>query len=202
MATKLVFLNCPFDSSYGGILNAVVFCVMDAGFRPCCALERVDSIEVRLDKILDMISVCDYGIHDVSYVHVDPETHLPRFNMPFELGVFIGCKKFGGPEHTSKRTIVFDSVPDRYRKSISDIAGQDVLFHRGEPKEVVRQVRDWLRAASGEHIPGGADIWGRYERFLNDLPGICEALRVRPDQLTYPDFTYCANIWLKKNPGI
>jgi hypothetical protein len=34
-----VFINCPFDSSYRPILNAIIFAVQFAGFRPRCALE-------------------------------------------------------------------------------------------------------------------------------------------------------------------
>lgn len=50
-----VFINCPFDTAYALIFEAIVFAVHDAGFRPKCARERLDSSEVRLQKIVDLI---------------------------------------------------------------------------------------------------------------------------------------------------
>jgi hypothetical protein len=42
-----VFINCPFDSEYTPLFEAIVFAVNDAGFRPKCARERLDSSQVR-----------------------------------------------------------------------------------------------------------------------------------------------------------
>jgi hypothetical protein len=199
---KLVFLNCPFDPSYEGILSAIVFCVQDAGFAVRCALERFDSSEIRLDKICEIISVCEYAIHDISYVQLHPDTRLPRFNMPFELGVFLGCKRLGRAKHSGKRSLILDAEEYRYQKFISDIAGQDIRSHEGQPEAAVRCVRDWLRATSEENIPGAAEIWGRYLKFRKDLPRICEECKLVPEQLTYNDFIHCVNLWLKLNPEI
>jgi hypothetical protein len=41
-----VFINCPFDPEYAPIFEAIVFAVNDAGFRPKCARERLDSSQV------------------------------------------------------------------------------------------------------------------------------------------------------------
>lgn len=41
-----VFINCPFDAGYSSIFEAIVFAVNDAGFRPKCARERLDSSQV------------------------------------------------------------------------------------------------------------------------------------------------------------
>ncbi len=202
MATKLVFLNCPFDPTYGGILNAIVFCVLDTGFVPRCALERQDSTEVRLEKICGMISECDYAIHDISYAQLDPQTALPRFNMPFELGVFLGCKKFGGKRHFRKQSLILDAEPYRYQKFLSDIAGQDIQPHQGSPEVALGKVRDWLRTTSHQTLPGSGEIWGRYLRFQEDLPAICQGFRLLPERLTYSDFAYVVRTWLRRNPGI
>ena len=81
-----VFINCPFDDAYAPIFEAIVFAVHDAGFRPKCARERLDSSEVRLQKILSLISESRFSIHDLSRTELDDSNQLPRFNMPFELG--------------------------------------------------------------------------------------------------------------------
>jgi hypothetical protein len=37
------------------IFNAIVFTVFDCGFRPVCARERMNSAQIRIDKITDLI---------------------------------------------------------------------------------------------------------------------------------------------------
>lgn len=88
LRSKDVFINCPFDTGYRPILTAIVFAIHDLGFVARSALERDDGGEVRLSKIEGIIEQCKFGIHDLSAVELDTSTHLPRFNMPLELGLF------------------------------------------------------------------------------------------------------------------
>ena len=88
-----VFLNCPFNSAYKQLFDALVFAVHDCGFIARCALEEEDGSQVRIDKIYDIIADCRYGIHDISRTELDATSGLPRFNMPLELGVFLGSKE-------------------------------------------------------------------------------------------------------------
>src|SRR5438874_3253316 len=97
-----VFVNCPFDDDYRRLFEAVVFAVYDCGYTPRCALEIEDASEVRIDKITKIIGDCRFGIHDISRTEPDAATSLPRFNMPFELGLFFGAKRFGRAEHRLK----------------------------------------------------------------------------------------------------
>ena len=90
-----VFINCPFDSVYKPLFDAMIFTVHDCGFIPRCALEEDDASQVRIDKIYSIIADCRYGIHDISRTQLDAASGLPRFNMPLELGIFLGAKKFG-----------------------------------------------------------------------------------------------------------
>src|SRR4051812_5493015 len=91
-----VFINCPFDPKYQPLLEAIVFCVSACGFLPRCTLDETDGSEVRIDTIYKLIQGCNHGIHDISRTEVKGEGYeLPRFNMPFELGIFLGAKKFG-----------------------------------------------------------------------------------------------------------
>jgi len=61
-----VFVNCPFDSAYRPIFEAIVFTVHDCGYIARCALELDDSSEVRIEKIARIIAGCKFGIHDIS----------------------------------------------------------------------------------------------------------------------------------------
>lgn len=59
-------------------------------------METEDSGEERIRKIKRIIRECRYGIHDISRVELDAVHQLPRFNMPLELGLFLGAQEYGG----------------------------------------------------------------------------------------------------------
>jgi hypothetical protein len=89
---RSVFINCPFDDRYRPLFHAIIFAVHDCGFLARCALELEDSGEERIRKIKRIIRECQYGVHDISRVQLDSGTGLPRFNMPLELGLFLGAQ--------------------------------------------------------------------------------------------------------------
>lgn len=91
---KAVFLNVPFDADYRPLFEALVFCVIDCDFEPRCALEASDGGHFHVEKITRIISTCAFGVHDISRTELDAKWGLPRFNMPFELGLFLGAKRF------------------------------------------------------------------------------------------------------------
>jgi hypothetical protein len=137
-----VFINCPFDRAYLPIFRVIVFAVFDCGYDARCALEVSDSSEVRIDKILRIVSECKYGIHDISRTELDKETNLPRFNMPLELGIFLGAKRFGDDEQKKKVCLILDREPYRYQGFISDIAGQDIQSHKKDDSQTIKIVRN------------------------------------------------------------
>jgi hypothetical protein len=193
-----VFINCPFDASYKPIFHAVVFAIYDLGFVARCSLEVDDSGEVRLAKIERIIDECRFGVHDISSVALDSGTGLPRFNMPLELGLFLGCKRFGGDKQRKKACLILDQERYRYRESISDISGHDIHSHGGEPEQAIVEVRDWIVGVSQRKgMPGGAEIVSRYSRFRGDLPRLCNELRREPSTLTFLDLSELITDWLK-----
>jgi hypothetical protein len=194
-----VFINCPFDADYNSIFEAIVFAIHTLGFRPKCARERLDSSEIRLQKILKLIAASKYSIHDLSRTELDEGTALPRFNMPLELGIDIGCKAFS-PPHRRKSLLIFDSEQYRFQKYISDIGGQDVHRHSNDAAMAVARVRDWLRTESGlTSIPSGKAILDRYVKFRNDLPAICEEFGLDVSNLAFVDFSYTIACWADRN---
>jgi hypothetical protein len=138
-----VFINCPFDPEYQPLFYPLVFAIHDAGFIARCALETIDSGDTRLMKIIKIIEQCKYGIHDISRTELSVASHLPRFNMPFECGLFWGCLHYGQKQQ-SKRIMVLDSEENRYQASLSDIAGQDINVHHNDPQVLIDKVRVWL----------------------------------------------------------
>ena len=193
-----VFINCPFDDGYRPIFDALVFAIFDLGLTARCAREVADSGEVRIKKIERIIAECKFGIHDVPEVRLDAENNLPRFNMPLELGLFLGCKRFGGPKQRAKDCLILDAEPYRYQKFISDIAGQDIRAHKGDPNLTIKAVRDWLATAStgNRRSPGGAAIVKHYLRFVSDLPQLCESAELEADALTFSDLSELIDGWL------
>jgi hypothetical protein len=197
-----VFINCPFDIEYLPIFRAIIFTVFDCGYIARCAREIDDSSEVRIDKIIKIISECKYGVHDISRTELDKETNLPRFNMPFELGMFLGAKRFGHSEQKKKSCLILDKVPFRYHSFISDIAGQDIQAHNNKVPETIRVVREWLDNASrGIILPGGKKILERYQNFESKLPILCEKVGLTIDEMIFNDYTDVISEWLKENPS-
>ena len=198
--SRNVFINCPFDGDYLPIFHAVIFTVFDCGFIARCAREIDDSSEVRIDKITKIISACKYGIHDISRTELNKSTHLPRFNMPFELGMFLGAKRFGTGKQKSKSALILDKETFRYQSFISDIAGQDIQAHKNEISEVIRVVREWLNNAKDEILPGGKKILERYNDFRSQLPTLCEKSGLTIDEMIFNDYTTITSEWLQANP--
>ena len=193
-----VFINCPFDEKYKSLFDAMVFAVHDCGFIPRCALEEEDASEVRIDKIYNIIANCRYGIHDISRTELDENSGLPRFNMPLELGIFLGAKKFGIEEQERKKCLIMDTERYRYQQFISDIAGQDIQAHDNSSKEVITSVRNWLRTASRrESIPGGSIIWKRYRDFRRDLPQTAREYQLTVEDLIFNDYSLVVTRWLE-----
>jgi len=169
------------------MLRAIVFTLVDCGFVPRCALERSDASEIRIQKIYQTIEQCQFGIHDISRTQLDKKSKLPRFNMPLELGIFLGAKFIGAGSQREKACLVFDQDPKRYQMYLSDVAGQDISWHSNEPREVVRRVRDWVADMSDKNTPTSAFIWDHYTTFLGELRHTTFKLKQRPNELTYSD---------------
>ena len=185
-----VFVNCPFDEGYKAFFDAAVFTIFRSGFVARCARETDNAADNRFDKICKIIEECRYGVHDISRTETDGTPPLPRFNMPLELGVFLGAKRYGGAKQRLKSCIVFDREPYRFQRYISDIAGQDIHAHNGEPRTLIVELASWLRAQSGDPlIPGGIAIATEFATFAAALPAIYRARRLDQIEATFGDFS-------------
>ena len=197
-----VFINCPFDSAYEPLFHGLIFAVRHMNLVPRSALDPSDAGQPRFDKILDLIENCKYSIHDISRTEVDPHHGLPRFNVPFELGLDLGCKRYG--KHSEPKTaLILDVDRYRYRTFLSDIAGFDVEEHDGRVAKVITVVRNWLRHASDRisvKAPSGETIYARYQAFQLALPKTCYKLNWDIDNLPFADFSWAAYDWIKNNP--
>ncbi len=196
MSADDVFINCPFDDDYAPIFRALIFTIYACGFRPRSALELDDNGQTRIDKLFILIGDCRYGIHDLSRTELDRVNGLPRFNMPLELGIFLGARRYGPREQKAKRTLILDVEQYRYQRFISDLAGMDIHAHRGEPRQALRETRNWLANVSRRSLPSADRIARLYANFLADLPALATALEFDAGEIPYVDFERIVASWL------
>jgi hypothetical protein len=198
-----VFLNVPFDKTYETFLRTLVYTVHDCGFVSRCAQEIQDGGQVRLSKIYELIRGSKYGIHDLSRTGLDRIHRLPRFNMPLELGIFLGARTFGRREQQSKGCLILDREPHRYLTFCSDLAGHDLRAHGNKRESLVSAVRDWLSNQLDERgiqAPSASYMVGRYKQFRASLPWTCSRLRLDPRQITFIEHRRLITAWLQENP--
>jgi hypothetical protein len=198
--SRCVFVNCPFDRAFKPILDALLFAIHDCGFIARIALEDAGTGDARLEKIREIIEGSRFSIHDVSRTG----THaLPRFNMPFECGMFFGAKMFGSSRHAAKDLLVLDRVPRRFKLTMSDLGGQDGLHHGNHPNKAIDCVRVFLaRKNTHTNIPGAAYIQKRFKLFQAQLPEMARVARLTTRELKaldyLPDLLNLMVAWQKK----
>jgi hypothetical protein len=132
-----VFLNFPFSTSYESLFIAFVGGLVAPGLSPRCVLE-IPPQEQRLKRLFDLIRNSAYSIHDLSYVKLSTGRgpRVPRFNMPFELGlaVAVALAQAGEQQHQFR---IFEAQPYRLQKSLSDVLGHDPYIHQGKADGVL-----------------------------------------------------------------
>ena len=191
---EYVFVNCPFDEDYKQMFQALVFTIYKCNLLPRCSLELDDSGQNRFDKIVRIIRECKFGVHDISRTELN-STGLPRFNMPLELGLFLGATRVGGTRYANKRCLILDKEQYRYQEFMSDIAGQDIKSHGGCVRELVIAVRNWL-SSYYTGLESGSLMWDQYIEFRNDLPQLCLESKLILDELTFADYIRLVYGWL------
>lgn len=198
-----VFINCPFDQDYSVHFRALVFSIKACGFRVRCALEMEDGGETRIEKLYRIIEDCRYSVHDLSRTQLDPINHLPRFNMPLELGIFLGAKRFGEDMQKRKRSLILDIEQYRYQKFISDLAGMDIKSHNNDDRNTVKLVRDWLvTVSSRRNILSPDELLSSYDRFSANLPLIARLAGLDEASIIFADFERLVLAWIKSGHGL
>jgi len=132
-----VFLNIPYDPQFEKLYLAYIVGLTILGFVPRATL-GIPGGARRLERIYELIRSCRYSIHDLSRVQLDRKApRVPRFNMPFELGLAVAWTTENPSRHTW-----FACEEDQYRplKSISDLNGTDFHVHKGTVVGVMREL--------------------------------------------------------------
>lgn len=141
---KGVFINCPFDSEFEPLFQAIIFSVVSCDFTPRSALETGTVSEPRMDRITRSIFSSKYSIHDLSRCKGEGNEQLARFNMPLELGIAMARRYETRNSKDQHDWLLL--VPDGhvYLKVISDLAGFDPMKYDGSVDTIIQRVISWL----------------------------------------------------------
>ena len=191
-----VFINCPFDTAYGDIFNAILFAVHRCGFVLRCAKEFGDSDSIRIHNIVSLIEKSKYAIHDLSRVTLSETGNLPRFNMPLELGISIGSAHFGTKVHKEKTYIIIESEQFRFKQFISGLSGQDIQSHEDDPLKAIRCIRNWLSSKTADIVPSPSILIEEYNEFVEAFPELCAENRWIVQELTFKEYSALVTNWL------
>jgi len=194
---KNVFINCPFDDDYYPLLKPLLFTVIFCDLKPRLS-ETKDGDDIRVRQIQDLILDSKYSIHDLSRILPKDEQDLPRFNMPFELGLDLGCKHF---LKGVKKCLILEEERYRYKEVISDISGQDISAHDNDPVVLVKMVRDWLyKVKRGNKPVAYTIIWDLYNEFVFDFDKDMRAEKMDPDkmwEIPFSELIALMTSWIK-----
>jgi len=199
---KNVFVNCPFDDKYLPLLRPLLFTVIYLGLRPRIALERLDSGEPRIQKIISLIEESRYAIHDLSRIRAEKEGEFFRLNMPLELGLDVGCRLFKQGQWSEKRCLILEAERYRYQVAISDLSNSDIAVHNNEPEDVVFEVRNWLNNEAKLRAPGPSKVWGAFLDFMANNYDVLKARGFSDhdiERLPINELTGYMREWIKEN---
>ena len=166
---KNVFINCPFDKEYIELIRPLIFTILYLDYQPRIALESFDSGEARFTKICELIENSRLSIHDLSRIQASRKLEYYRLNMPFELGVDIGCRLFKSGKARQKKCLILEKEPYRYQKALSDLSGFDIKHHSNDPRNMVFQVRNWFVEVDHISVPSATQIWRDFIVFMTNF---------------------------------
>jgi hypothetical protein len=132
---RSVFLNIPYDHRFEDLYLAYVVGLTQLGLHVNLTLAVPN--QGRLERIVELIEKSDASIHDLSRIEIT--SGVPRFNMPFELGLALYRSRATKGRHL---VFLFEKKAYRMQRSTSDINGIDPLIHNGNPKGVMAGLRN------------------------------------------------------------
>jgi hypothetical protein len=201
-----IFINCPFDEEYKPLFRPLVFTCIYCNLKPLVA-QLNDSGKNRLERIIELMQIADFSIHDISRMESTSIGELARFNMPFELGIEFGLRQCESNHLKHRSSLVIDVDPYRYKKALSDLAGCDIASYgketEGQVENLIKELRNWFTRCLTPPQPQKAKIWGDFCEFMSDLEDklvIEDGIKISISELTESEFIYYAEIWITNRP--
>jgi hypothetical protein len=143
-----------------------LFTILYLGLEPRIALEELNSARARIDKILELIRCSKFAVHDLSRAQAKKKGEYYRLNMPFELGLDVGCQIFRTGRLSTKRCLILEAERYRHQATISDLSNSDIAVHRSDPLTLVTELRNWLDTQTNMRAPGATKVWASFNEFM------------------------------------
>jgi hypothetical protein len=106
-------------------------------------------LEIRAQKIFELILSCRYGLTDLSYQR--------RLNMPLELGLLLAL---------GKETFVITARKYGALRSISDLNFGDIYHHGGSVRNLILRLSHWIEQTCSKKHLATESLIQRYRRTL------------------------------------
>jgi hypothetical protein len=187
-----VFINCPFDKDYDKLLKIIIFSLIKFGLEPTTALNRFDSGQVRYEKIKTLILGAKFSIHDLSRSKSSKEDEFYRLNMPFELGLDIGCRDFHfEDQYRNKKILILEEEEHNTKIALSDVAFGDHKAHNGNGLKLIFSLREWLIQSGINRLIPATKLWDNFNYFYSNLAETKSSLGFAQkdiDNISVPEF--------------
>lgn len=170
-----IFINCPYRKEYQRLLEAQIFTIHALGYVAESAL--VSNESTRIDRLCKMIRGADRSIHDLSLAG-EVINGLPRLNVPFEIGLWMGLRGFCARK--SSPCLIFVDDPQAYQSFLSDINGLDfVRAHSNDAEEIIREIRLWIAQGSpAQALPSPRQLTNLWSQYKVALPRVHDEMIV------------------------
>ncbi|MGH8265438.1 MAG: hypothetical protein ACRET4_18335 [Steroidobacteraceae bacterium] len=167
-----VFINLPFDSDYESLFLAMISGLVSLGLNPRSVVQISGSAD-RLRRLVAIIQECPFSIHDMSRVQRSGEGafRVPRFNMPFEMGLAAAVSITGTGMVRQWRVI--EAVRHRVAHSCSDVDGYNAEIHGGTVRGMFEALSNIFPDTPMSPVTGVDDmlwVYRRLRRFRQTLP--------------------------------
>jgi len=185
----VAFINVPYSRRYERVYLAFIAGAAAYGLVPTAAV-RDPSSRFQLERIYELISSAQYSFHDLSWMSLDRKSpRTPRLNMAFELGLAVAVSRSQGSQH---EWFVFDTVPYRLDKALSDLGGIRPRIHDRSPESVLRALMNALsRRANQPTFANMMDIYREVEKSGREIKR--NYSRDLFDTKPFADLVYAAN---------
>ncbi len=195
-----VFINCPFDEAYSDMLKPLVFSLLYFKFEPQIST-TMSSGDIRVQEIMKLMKNSRFSIHDISRNKALKKGDIARFNMPYEMGLDIGCQNFGNKQMKTKKCLILDETQHTYDVALSDISGQDIKAHGNDPQVLISKVRDWLMVNLDDVLPSKNKVWQDYLEFYADYEEMLTDqgfTKADIEKVTTFEYMKVAKAWIKQ----
>ena len=124
-----------------------------------------------------------------------------RHNMPFELGIDYGSRKFAENHFGEKKFLVLEKEKYDYSKALSDFAGADIKNHNDDPRTIIKVVRNWfVETVNLTGVAATSVIWSDFIDFMADFDAERRSNGFEDEdiyEMPTPEFTGFIKEWLR-----